>query len=161
MKKIFLLIILFPFLTIAQFKSDSDKKINILSGIANQSSSSFLSNFFNPEKFSMTHSMSMSYSSFGNQGIALGVYTNNMAYKISDDINVEADISVVNSPYNSFGNDIAKNINGIYLSRAQINYQPSNDFFITLQFNRFPYYNSFYQGFNNFGFSQFGSNFGY
>lgn len=156
MKKLILLIVIIPVLISAQFKSDSEKKINILSGISNQSPSSLITGFFNPNNFSMKHSVSMSYSSFGGQGIALGVYTNNMAYKISENLNVEADISIVNSPYSSLGNSFAQNINGIYLSRAQINYKPAEDFFITLQFNRFPYYNSYNSFFGNYGFSNFG-----
>lgn len=161
MKKIIFIIFIIPVLLAAQFKSEGEKKVNILSGIYNESPSSLSINFFNPENFSMKHSMSMSYSSFGGQGIALGVYTNNMSYKISEKMNIEADISVVNSPYSTFGNDLSKSINGVYLSRAQINYKPADDFFISLQFSRLPYYNSYYSGYNNFGFYGFGSYFGY
>jgi hypothetical protein len=160
MKKIFLFVLLIPCLLFAQFKSENDKKINVLSGITNYNPSSFFSGFINPDNFSMKHSVSMSYTSFAGQGIAMGVYTNNMAYKISDKVNVEADISIVNSPYSSLGNKFSKEINGIYLSRAQFNYQPSENFFITLQYNTLPYYNS---PFSNFGgrFMNFGNGFGY
>ncbi|GAB4131734.1 MAG: hypothetical protein Fur0015_05480 [Ignavibacteriales bacterium] len=160
MKKIFLFSLLIPVLTFAQFKSESDKKVNLLSGITNNNPSSFLTSFFNPENFSMKHSVSMSYSSFAGQGIAMGVYTNNMSYKISDKMNVEADISLVNSPYSSLGNNFSKEINGIYLSRAQFNYQPTENFFITLQYNSLPYYSPFLN--NGFGFfSGFERGFGY
>lgn len=161
MKKIFLIAFIVPVLTFAQFKNESSTKINLLSGIINNNPSSFLTSFINPENFSMKHFISMSYSSFAGQGIAMGVYTNNMAYKISDKMNIEADVSIVNSPYSTRGNNFSKQINGIYLSRAQINYQPSDNFFITFQYNSLPY---FYSPFMNYGFgfpSSIGHGFGY
>jgi len=160
MKKIFLFVLLVPCLISAQFKSESDKKINILSGITNYNPSSFFSGFINPDNFTMKHSVSMSYTSFSGQGIAMGVYTNNMSYKISDKMNVEADISLVNSPYSTLGNNLSKEINGIYLSRAQFNYQPSENFFITFQYKTLPYYN---YPFSNYGmgFMDYGRGFGY
>ncbi len=97
--------------------------------------------------------------------MALGVYTNSMAYKFSDVLKLETDISIVNSPYNTFGNDFSKQINGVYLSRAQLTYKPSDKMNIFIQYQNipagmYPYgygyggYSPFYRGnyFNDWGF---------
>lgn len=139
MKKIILTFILFSAISFAQFKEELNKPIDIKKGILSESPSPSLLGFFNPNNFSMHHSFSMSYSAFGNNGVALGVYTNSMAYQFSEKLNVEVDASLVNSPYSSFGNGFADQINGIYLSRAQINYKPSENTFIMLQFRNEPY----------------------
>ena len=70
--------------------------------------------------------------------MALGVYTNSMAYKFNDRLNLETDISIVNSPYNSFGQDFSKQINGVYLSRVQMTYKPTDNMNIILQYRQIP-----------------------
>jgi hypothetical protein len=95
----------------------------------------------------------MSYSSFGENGVALGVYTNNMSYKFSENLNVEADISFVNSPYSSFGETHSKQINGIYLSRAQLNYKIADNFKVMIRYNQVP--NSYYSPYGYSGYNPF------
>lgn len=138
MKKILFIVLISAGLLQAQFKDELDKPVDTKGGITNYTPSNFLLGFINPQNFQMNHSVSMSYTSFGNQGVALGVYTNNMSYQFSDNLNIEADVSFVNSPYSSFGDEHAKQLNGIYLSRAQLNYRPSDNTFITLQYNHLP-----------------------
>jgi hypothetical protein len=89
----------------------------------------------------------MSYSSFGSHGLALGVYTNSMFYNINENLNLQADVSLVHSPYSSFGQDFQNNINGLYLSRAAINYSPWKDFHINIQYRNIP--SPYFQGYNN------------
>jgi len=80
----------------------------------------------------------MSFSSMGSNSLALGVYTNSMFYKVADNLNIEVDASLVHSPYSSFGKDHQNMINGIYLSRAQINYQPWENFNVIMQYRTLP-----------------------
>ncbi len=150
MKKIIYILLLSSSIALAQFKNELDKPVNIRGGIVNNSPSSFLLGFINPQNFQMNHSISMSYSSFGGNGVALGVYTNNMSYKFSDNLNIEADVSFVNSPYSSFGENHSKQLNGIYLSRAQLNYKIADNFKVMLQYNQLP--NSYY---SPYGYSRF------
>lgn len=142
MKNFIIILFLLSSAVMGQFKDQGNKPIDIKSGITNYAPSGFTLGFFNPDNFSMHHSVSMSYSSFGSQGLAMGVYTNNMMYKISDNLDVEADISIVNSPYSTLGDAFTNQLNGVYLSRAQLNYKPSKDFSITIQYNQLP--NGFY-----------------
>jgi len=147
--KILIFLIGFSLLSFAQYKDNGFPKEEIKSGIFNRSSNSLFS-FLTDENFSMKHSVSMSYSAFAGQGIALGVYTNSMMYKFSDDLNIQLDASIINSPYSTFGKELQNSINGLYLSRAAINYRPWKDVFISLQYNSYPflgsrsYYNPFY-----------------
>lgn len=136
-----------------QFKEDLNKKVDIRKGIVTQETPSLFANFFNPNNFNMSHSVSMSYSAFGNHGIALGVYTNTMSYQFNENLNVEVDASIVNSPYSTFGNQFNDQINGLYLSRAQINYKPTENTFLTIQYLKGP---SYYSPYSNRGFSSFG-----
>lgn len=153
MKKIILILLISASVSFAQFKKELDKPIDIKSGITNYNPSGFLMGFINPQNFEMHHSLSMSYSSFGGQGVALGVYTNSMAYKFNDNLDIEADVSFVNSPYSSFGDAHAKSLNGIYLSRAQLNYKFSDDFKLTLRYNQVP--NGYYSPYGYYGNSPF------
>lgn len=155
MKKLTLLIILgFSVAAFAQFKKTGFPTENVMDGIVAQNSSGPLFGFLNSNNFDMHQSVSMSYSSFGSQGLAMAVYTNSLLYRFSDNLNVQADISVVNSPYSTLGRNFQNSLNGIYLSNASINYRPWKDVFISFQYSSLPYnyyspYNNFYNGFNN------------
>ncbi|MBK8945789.1 MAG: hypothetical protein IPM32_11050 [Ignavibacteriae bacterium] len=149
MKKIILLLIFISSITIAQFKGDESKPLNIQSGILNDNPISSIFSFINPENFSMSHSFGMSYSTFGKNGMALGVYTNHLAYEFSEKFNFELDASLVNSPYNTLGDSFTKSINGFYIDRARLNYNPSKDFNISLIFSNSPY--GYY---NNYGYGR-------
>lgn len=138
MKKIFLLIVCFTAISFAQFKDQNIFKPTVKDAITTQNNN-LIFGFFNPDNFQMHHSYNLSYSSFGGNGIALGVYTNSMFYQFSNKLNIQLDASLVHSPYNSLGKNFQNNINGIYLSKAQINYNPSKDFHISVQYRNLPY----------------------
>ncbi len=158
MKKIVAIILLSSIITLGQFKGDESKPLDIRSGVLSENPISSLFSFINPNNFSMNHSFGMSYSSFGNNGMALGVYTNHIAYKFSDELDFQLDASFVNTPYNTLGDSFTKSINGFYIDRAQINYRPSDDFNISLQFSNSPmnYYNSYrYSRFSPYAYNWF------
>jgi len=139
MKKIVLAIVIGLALTgFAQFKGSGFDSPDIKDGLVDHSGGGNLFGFLNSDNFQMKHSIDMSYSSFGGEGISLGVYTNSMFFKINPDLNVQTDISVVNSPYSTLGKNFQNNINGIYLSRAAINYKPFKDVSISLQYRNLP-----------------------
>lgn len=147
MKDIILCFVVFSGVLFSQYKEDANKPVDFSVNFSEDTGPSLLLGFINPNNFSMRHSFSMSYSSFGNQGIALGVYTNRMQYNFNDDLSIEADVSFVNSPYSTFGDQFAKQINGIYLTRAQLNYKISENSKIVLQFNQVP--SGFYNPYNS------------
>ncbi len=133
-------------ISFSQFK-DKDITPPVLDGITNYSPSGLFANFLNPNNFKMNHSVGMSYSTFGRSGVALSTYTNSMAFRLTENLNIEVDASLVASPYSSFGQDHQNEINGIYLTRAQLNYKISENSNLMIQYiNPAPgmYYNSFY-----------------
>ncbi|MBN1638258.1 MAG: hypothetical protein JW866_04790 [Ignavibacteriales bacterium] len=145
MKNIILYFFIFSGILFSQYKEDANKPVDFSVNFSEENGSSLLLGFINPNNFSMRHTFSMSYSTFGNHGIALGVYTNRMQYNFNDDLSIQADVSFVNSPYSSFGDEFANQINGVYLTRAQLKYKISENSKLTLQFNQIPpgFYNPY------------------
>ena len=148
MKKLFTILIFASIVLSvnAQFKEDVNNQPSIKEGILSPELSNNIFGFIDLSKFSMHHSFSMSYSAFAGQGVSLGTYTNSLRYDASDRLNFEVDASIVNSPYNTLGDGFTKSINGIYLSRAAVNYKLSENSRISLEFRQGPgaYYNSYY-----------------
>ena len=153
MRNYFIIFLFLAIITKAQYRDELNSSVDVKSGILNNSSSSSLSDFINPDNFSMHHSFEMSYSTFGGGGMALGVYTNSMAFKFNDQLMLETDLSLVNSPYNSFGKDFSKNINGIYLSRAQLTFKPLDNMSVIVQYRQIP--GGYYSPFGFTGYSSF------
>lgn len=154
MKKVLFLFALFlGSVSFAQLKADIDRPLDVRSGILNKNpeGNPFLG-LINPANFSMRHSFGLSYSNFGNSYMALGVYTNSMSYKFSDALNMQLDASIVNSPANSFGQDFSKQLNGIYITRALLNYKISNNAKIMVEYRMLP----MGMGYNPYGFSSYG-----
>jgi hypothetical protein len=44
----------------------------------------------------------------------------------------------MHSPFNNLGGNFSKNISGIYLTRAELNYRPSKDVLFQIQFRQLP-----------------------
>lgn len=161
MKKTMLILLLFSIsISYAQFRDDLNKSIDVKGGILNKGGVGSLLGLIGIEDFQMKHSFGLSYSAFGGGGgLALGNYTNSMFFQFNDKLNLQADISVLNSPYSSFGKDFAKQINGVYLSRVQMNYKVSDNMKVSLQYRSSPfgyyspyYSNGFYSGFRDYFF---------
>lgn len=148
-KVIFIFVLLVALNLTAQVRPGGFDSPRVQDGIVNQNSGN-LFGFMNSENFSMNHSFDLSYQSFGSNGLALGVYTNSMMYKFSDKLNIQTDLSIVQSPYSSFGKNFQNNINGIYLSKAALNFKPYKDMFITIQYRNLPFtgYSSYNGMFN-------------
>lgn len=133
----FLLAVFISINVSAQFKEPGFPTQSVKDGIIDQSSNS-LFGFLNSDNFMMKHSYNLSYSSFGNQGLALGMYTNSMILKLAENMNVQVDASIVHSPYSTFGKDFQNQLNGFYLTRAAFNYKPWDDVFISIQYRNLP-----------------------
>lgn len=158
-----LVIIFFLGFSISIFAQYRDNGMNLPSvkeGIVDENSG-FSIGFLNSENFHMSHSISMSYTTFGGNGISLGTYTNSMYYKLMHNMNVQLDVSFVYSPYSTFGQNFQNDINGIYISRAAINYSPFKDMHISVQYNNLPYsnyyFNPYFGSFNSFQRDPFGN----
>jgi hypothetical protein len=131
----------------AQLKSQIEQEPPVSDAITRQPEPVLLFGWFDPSKFSMQHSLSMSYQTMGGQGMSLGMYTNSMLYQFSHNLNARADVSLMYSPYNSFSTPGSRknDLSSIFLSRAELNYSPWDNVLLRLEYQRIPwgnYYNN-------------------
>lgn len=134
---------------VAQFKSLPQEDTRISDNLMQKGAMSSLFGWFNPEKFHMRHSLSFSYQTVGSQGLSLGTYTNSMMYEIAENLNARADVSLSYSPYNSFAQHGKNDLSNIYLSRAQLDYKPWENFVVHLQYRQMPYTGSLYSPYHS------------
>lgn len=120
----------------AQFRQQVASRPSVSESLVRSGNSSLLFGWFDPSRFSMRHSFSLSYMTSGGQGLSLGTYTNSLFYKIADPLDVQFDVSLQHSPYSSFGN--TKDFSGVFLSRAQLNYRPSENMLLQIQYRQLP-----------------------
>jgi len=156
-KNILLVIILLSAtFTFAQFRDSGFETNSVKEGIVTENSNS-LFGFLNSDDFIMRHSFSLNYSTFAGQGMSLTSYTNSMFYRLMNNLNVQLDVSVMYSPYSTLGEQFQKDISGVYISNAAINYHPWDNFSVHLQYRSMPfgygYYHPFYGYGNPFNFS--------
>ena len=151
-----MLILLSATFTFAQFRDSGFETNSVKEGIVSENSNS-LFGFLNSDDFIMRHSFSLNYSTFAGQGMSLTSYTNSMFYRLMNNLNVQLDVSVMYSPYSTLGEQFQKDISGIYISNAAINYHPWDNFSVHLQYRSMPfgygYYHPFYGYGNAFNFS--------
>ncbi|MGE5410003.1 MAG: hypothetical protein ACM3MI_03510 [Clostridiales bacterium] len=138
MKKILFLLLVLSTVSFSQFRDQAETKSSLHDGMISNNTPSVILGFFNPDNFRMQHSYSLSYSAFGGNGLAMGVYTNSMIYKFNDKLNIQVDASLVHTPYSTFNRSIQDQINGLYLSKAELNYRPSDNFMINVQYSHNP-----------------------
>jgi hypothetical protein len=132
-----------------QFRDDGSQKHSVKEGIISEDQN-YLFGFINPDNFLMRHSFNVSYSTFAGQGVSLTSYTNSMFYRLMDNLNVQLDVSVVHSPYSTLGDTFQKNISGIYISNASVNYRPWKDFSVHLQYRNMPFGYGYYNPYFNY-----------
>lgn len=107
----------------------------------------FFSRLFDPQRFSMHQTYSMSFSSGGGQSTSLGVFTNTFAYRASEDLFISADLSAVYSPFSTLGSKFQQSINGIYLSSARLDWKLGDHTSMRIEYNGMPYSTSFFSPF--------------
>lgn len=153
MKKYFYLTILLLFAAIpaqAQLRSDLASPYDYTGPIINSNSPTIqnkLNKFFN--SIHMSHSYSMSFSSFGGSYQNINAYTNTMQFALSERMTGRVDISFLHSPFGgntSFSN--AGNFqNQVILRNAELNYKISDKAFIHVSYQQLP---------SQFGFNPYG-----
>jgi hypothetical protein len=99
----------------------------------------------NPDNFRMQQNFSYSFLSSGGQGLSLASYTNSIFYRIADPLNVRFDVTLQGTPFGA-ATPYQSALNGLFLSRAELNYRPWQNFFIKLEYDHLPssFYNSYY-----------------
>jgi hypothetical protein len=131
----------------AQLRSDLDGRPSASETMLHPATGvgSFLG-FLNSENFSMRHNFSMNFLSSGSTSLSLASYTNSMFYKIADPLNVRFDITLQGSPFGNYASARQGDLSKLYISRAEVNYRPWENFSMQLQYRQIPfgYYDRFY-----------------
>jgi hypothetical protein len=135
---LFILILVISLSVSAQFKSQNPEKTSVANSLFRPSGTNSFLGFLNPENFQMNQNISMQYISGNGYGLSLASYTNSMFYKISNPLNVRLDVSLMGSPFGSYGMGNNTNFNKLFISRAEINYQPWENFHMQLQYRQLP-----------------------
>ncbi len=141
MKRIFLpvfFLLALPSVLSAQFRGEEPRRPSVAEGVYQESDGAILG-FFHPENLQMRHSFSVSYGMMGDRGLGVSMYTNSLRYRVSEPLSVRADISMMFSPFGSASQLYKNDISGIFLRRASIDYRPSKDTKISLQYRAYPY----------------------
>lgn len=105
----------------------------------------------NPNRFSMSHSYSLSYLSSGGNGYSQGVYLNTMSYRFSDPLSLSLQWGMMNQPLGSLGASPLYQ-SGFFFSGANLEYKPSDKFSVGLQISSQPrsnYYSPYYYRLGN------------
>lgn len=122
----------------AQWKSRTPDKVPVGESLVRSGDGGLLFGWFDPARFSMGHSYSMSYTTSRGMGYSLGEYTNSMRYQISDPLSIRLDLSLSHSPFDSYGGKLGQELSGFRISRAELNYRPSDNTFLQIQFRQVP-----------------------
>ena len=144
--------------TQAQFKRTSQEEPKVSDSFIRPTTQSDWLGFFNPDNFKMRQSYSMSYTSMGGQGLALGMYTNSMLYKVSDKVDARVDVSLQHSPYSTFDQRLQSSLTGVFLNRAEVNYRPTDNVLLRVSYEKLPFglygmyspYSGFFHGSENY-----------
>lgn len=104
-------------------------------------SNNMILGFINPKNFSLRHSFNLSYQTFGSGSYSIASYTGTLSYKILENLNVSADVTMQYSPFANLGSsnsvlnkDFQNSLNGVYLSRVSLNYRPFKNMFINIDY---------------------------
>ena len=111
----------------------------------------FLDNLLDPNKFSMSHSYSLSFFNMGNQSVNQGLYLNTMTYRFSDPLMMQVAIGYVHQPFGGFQNQEGQN-GKMFVQRAKLQYKPSKNMSFTIDYRAVPY--SMY---SPYGYSRYGA----
>ena len=136
-KTVFLLVLLSS-MAGAQFKSQSEARSSAGEALIRPDDGGLLFGWFDPSRLTIHNSYSLSYTTSGGKGYSLGALTSNIGYEFSNALSAQFDVSLLHSPFNNLGGNFANDISGIYLSRAAINYRPSKDLFLQIQYQQLP-----------------------
>ena len=137
---IMLIVTLAPYTVSGQLKSQ-DKPVQIKQEIVRPYQDQYVGlSIFDPSKFSMSHSFSMSFFSVGGKGVSQGLYLNTLSYQIANPLLLRVQWGIQNYPYNSLAKNHPAFQSGFFLSGAELQYKPSDKFEMKVQFNSMPNY---------------------
>jgi hypothetical protein len=150
-----LILIIIPSLGFGQLKKDIDKP-NISESLIYPQTKDAVLGFLDPSRFTMGHSISMSYAAFGGGGAMINSYVNTLNYRFSDDLFLTTRLGIMNSPYNTMPAN--SHLNDVqFFGGAELKWLPTENSEIFIRFEKSPgyYFPGYYDSYRNpFGFNQ-------
>ncbi len=122
----------------AQYKQQKIRFSSLLNGAAKARGLVGLLGI-DPSRFHMSQSYSLALMSIGGRSYSQGVYLNSMQYQFSAPLTVNLEWGIMNSPLATMGVQSPFK-NGFFLSGASLEYKPSSNFHIGVQYSTYPGY---------------------
>lgn len=142
--------LLFPSLIFAQLKKQ--EKVDMAEALTYPTKLQSIVGLIglNPNKFSMSHSYTLSFTSIGGHSFSQGLYLNTMKYQLSNPLTMYLQIGFLNQPFGGFGQKSPFE-SKLFLSGAGFEFKPSDNFKVQFEYSQTPgtiyspyYYNRFY-----------------
>ena len=138
-RTLLLFVVLYPFALQGQLKTQNPASVHFPSALRQgYGAASHVANFLglDPSKFSMQQSFTLSFTSLNGYGLARGVYLNTMRYQLSNPLSLSVQWGFFNNL--SDPNRLNPNGSGFFLSGANLEYKPSENFHIGVQYSAYP-----------------------
>ncbi len=103
---------------------------------------------FDPSRFSMQQSYSLSYVSSGGHGETIGLYLNSMKYELSSSLRLNVALGWLHHPSTLFGqDDRGIDSRGTVLPNVELLYRPSEKFLFQISYESIPgVYSAYHRG---------------
>jgi len=88
--KTVLVLIVVSFMAVGQFRSQPEARSSVTESMIRQDDGGLLFGWFDPSRFTMHNSYSLSYTTSGGKGFSLGTLTSSLAYQISNPLSVHS-----------------------------------------------------------------------
>jgi|GEM_PF-446204 len=127
---------LIPASAFGQLRKDTD--VNMARALTQPKIAGILGLFgLHPEKFSMTHSYSLSFVSFGGKVFNQGLYLNTMRYQLTDPLSVHLQLGIAHHPLGGQLQGTSPR-SEIFISRAGFEYAPTKNLKLQLEYSQQP-----------------------
>ncbi len=111
-----------------------------VSGLTLKKPAGFLDALVKSDKFSMSHSYSLSYMSAGKYSGSMGLYLNTMKYQFSDPLTMQVSVGYLHHPFGGGIKGLNKNPGQgeVFLESASFQYKPTETMSITVDYRQIP-----------------------
>lgn len=146
------LFVLFPVLIFGQMKQDT--KVNMSKALTQPTKIQSIVGLLglDPNRFSMSHSYSLSVGSFGGNSYNQGLYLNTMRYQISNPLSAFVQLGFSHQPFRQQNSQFGQQ-DQFFVSGAGLKYKPSENFQVQFEFSQRP--NSYYSPYNYYNQNRF------
>ncbi len=132
----FLFIFIIPSLLFAQLKKQENVDMAKALTYPTKLQSIFGLIGLNPDKFSMSHSYTLSFTSVGGHSFSQGLYLNTMKYQLFNPLTMYLQIGFLNQPFGGIGQSPFGN--KLFLSGAGFEFKPSESFKVQFEYSQTP-----------------------